>query len=249
MKQMVDKSKNIGDYIKKNEEDIINNKISVPEIAKKFGVTKQLVYYYASHVSEGLFQRREEQLDIYLKQIYRDIKEGIPLDTVMQQTYAQPFLTKRGKENIHRAKDLIINRLHSREIVPKEEKVNTFTLVNAKLKNYVNLLQIEEVLRENSGINKAELGRRIGVSHHKMLIVNHNLNVSPFRELPKVSQELYDILKRNIEIASDFYRLGTKKAVYEKYSDINKHVLRLVIDGYRPLINTKLIISHEKDND
>ena len=77
MKRMVDKSKNIGDYIKKNEDAIINNKISVAEIAKKFGVTKQLIYYYANHVSKGLFQRREEQLDIYLKQIYRDIKEGI----------------------------------------------------------------------------------------------------------------------------------------------------------------------------
>src|SRR5699024_1737575 len=246
---MVDKSKKIGDYIKKNEEAIINNKISVAEIAKKFGVTKQLVYYYASHVSEGLFQRREEQLDIYLKQIYRDIKEGIPLDIIMQQTYAQPFVTERGKENIHRAKDLIINRLNSREIPPKDEKVNQYTLVNAKLVNYVNLLQIEEVLKNNENINKANLGREIGVSHHKMLIINHNIKTSPFRELPNAPQALYDVLKRNIEIATDYYRLGTKKAVYEKYSDINKHVLRLVIDGYKPSISKKLIINHNENND
>lgn len=246
---MVDKSKKIGDYIKKNEEAIINNKISVAEIAKKFGVTKQLVYYYASHVSEGLFQRREEQLDIYLKQIYRDIKEGIPLDIIMQQTYAQPFVTERGKENIHRAKDLIINRLNSREIPPKDEKVNQYTLVNAKLVNYVNLLQIEEVLKNNENINKANLGSEIGVSHHKMLIINHNIKTSPFRELPNAPQALYDVLKRNIEIATDYYRLGTKKAVYEKYSDINKHVLRLVIDGYKPFISKKLIINHNENND
>lgn len=247
MKQMVDKSKNIGDYIKKNEDAIINNKISVSEIAKKFGVTTQLIYYYANHVSKGVFQRREEQLDMYLKQIYRDIKEGIPLDVIMEQTYAQPFLTERGKENIHRAKDLIVNRLKSRKIISDDEQVNV--LVNAKLKNYVNLLQIEQVLIENSNINKAKLGREIGVSYHKMLIINQNIKRAPFRELPNVRQELYDILKRNIEIATDFFVFGNRKSVYNKYEDINKHVLRLVIDGYKPFINKKLIINRDTDND
>ncbi|MDK7284281.1 hypothetical protein [Staphylococcus pettenkoferi] len=245
---MVDKSKNIADYIKKNEDAIINSKLTVEEIAEKFGVTKQLIYFYAKKVSEGLFQRREEQLDIYLKQIYRDIKEGIPLDIIMQQTYAKPFLTEVGKKNIHRTKDLILNRMKLKGIVPKDEPINRYALTNVKLKNYVNILQIEQVLKEKD-VNKAKLAREIGVAHHKILIINRNIKQSPFRELPKHPQEVYNLLKRNIKIASDYITLGKKKEVYNKYKDINKHVLRLVIDGYSPFITKKLIINRGADND
>lgn len=245
---MVNKSKRIEEYIKENEEDIINNKISVAQIAEKFGVTKQLVYYHASNVSEGLFERREEQLDMYLKQIYRDIKEGIPLDVIIQQTYAQPFLTDKSRANIHRAKDLIVNRLYYRGI-PTEEDFKSHILTNAKLKNYVSTLQIEELLKTNEKINKADLARSIGMSHHKVLMINLNINKAPFRELPNASQEFYDILKRNISIAEDFYRIGKRKEVYQKYSKINNHVLRLVIDGFKPFINKKLIINKSVEDD
>lgn len=243
---MVDNAKKIIDYIKSHEKEIINNELTAPEIAEKFGVTKQLIYHHANKVNEELFKRKETKTNEGLRRIAQDIEEGIPLELIFSQPYARPFLTKRGSENIHRAKDLIVNRLELREIVSPEKEINRYALVNAKLKIYVNILQIEEVLKTNPKINKAELARNLDVSHRKVLGINNDIKKEPYRVLPKMPQRLYEIIKRNIHITMEYFNLGSKKAVYEKYSEIDKRTLRLIIDGYKPFVKKRPMGSDNK---
>ncbi|HHD0846084.1 hypothetical protein [Staphylococcus capitis] len=233
---MANKSKNIAEYIKRHEYEIINDEISAHDIAEKFGVTKQNVYYHASTISESVFKRRGTKHYEDLKRVLEDILQGIPLDTILAQPYGEPFLTKRGRENVHRAKDLIINRIHAKKMVSDDFEINHYTLVNAKLKNYVNILQIEEIIKNNPKVNKAMLGRELGASHRKVLSINDVIKEPPHRALPNMPDEVYNLLKRNINIAVDYYELGTKKAVYEKYNDMERRTLRLIIDSYRPFI-------------
>ncbi|WP_373194653.1 hypothetical protein, partial [Mycobacterium marinum] len=168
------------DFIKRHEYEIINDEITAKDIAEKFGVTKQNVYYHASSLSESVFKRKGSKHNEDLKRVLEDIMQGIPLDTILKQPYGKPFVTERGKENIHRAKDLIINRMHAKNLVSEDTKINHFTLVNAKLKNYINILQIEEILSENPHINKAMLGRVMGASHRKILSINDDIKEPPY---------------------------------------------------------------------
>lgn len=243
---MTKNSKNIAEYIKRHEYEIINDEISAQDIAEKFGVTKQNVYYHASTVSESVFKRRGTKHNEDLKRVLDDILQGIPLDTILQQPYGQPFLTKKGKENIHRAKDLIINRINAKNLVSEDIEINHYTLVNAKLKNYINILQIEAIIKDNPSVNKAMLGRVLGASHRKVLSINDNIKVPPHRALPKMPEDVYNILKRNIKITTDYYELGTKKAVYEKYENIERRTLRLIIDSYKPFLVQNPLGSDEK---
>lgn len=226
----------IGDFIKRHEYEIINDEITAKDIAEKFGVTKQNVYYHASSLSESVFKRKGSKHNEDLKRVLEDIMQGIPLDTILKQPYGKPFVTERGRENIHRAKDLIINRMYAKNLVSEDTKINHFTLVNAKLKNYINILQIEEILSENPHINKAMLGRVMGASHRKILSINDDIKEPPYRALPKLPEAVYKVLKRNLHIATDYFTLGTKKAVYEKYDDLDKRTIRLIIDSYKPFI-------------
>ncbi|WP_373194770.1 hypothetical protein, partial [Mycobacterium marinum] len=49
-------------------------------------------------------------------------------------------------------------------------------------------------------------------------------------------EAVYKVLKRNLHSATDYCTLGTKKAVYEKYDDLDKRTIRLIIDRYKPFI-------------
>lgn len=246
MNIMVDNSKKIIDYIKSHETEIINNELTAAKIAEKFGVTNQLIYHHAMKVNEGLFKRKKSKTTEGLRIIANDIKEGIPLEFIFEQPYARPFLTKRGSESIHRAKDLLINKLILREIVSPDDEINRYILVNAKLEIYISTLQIEKTLKENPNVNKAQLARNLNVSHRKVLGVNTDIKKEPYRVLPKMPQRLYDILKRNIDITMEYFELGSKKAVYEKHSDIDKRTLRLIIDSYEPYVKKRPLGNDDK---
>src|SRR5699024_6066655 len=145
---MTEKSKDIVSYLNDNMDAIIENKLSIKEIADKFNVTKQLVCYRIDHIDDTIFEQRDKLINDRLAIIRNQIMEGIPLEKIFENLIASSFLTERVKESIHRAKDLVINLMRSRGIVYNHDEINRYTFVDAKLKNYINIVQIEQALRD-----------------------------------------------------------------------------------------------------
>lgn len=241
---------NIDDYIKKNRKKIINFEMTIKDIADKFGVTKQLVSYRINNMNTNIIDLRRKKSTANLEKIKNDILEGIPLEAILEQDYAQQFITHRGAENIHRAKDLILSRLRSHEVVPEDSDINRYTVVDAKLKNYVSILQIEQAFKAfGTGVNKTEISRIYRVSYHKVLGISREMSESPkHRALPNIPDDLYKVIHRNIRIVIDYHVLKSKKEVYAKYSNLTKKLINLILDAYKPFVMKKALVVKSYDD-
>lgn len=234
---MTSRNERMINYISDNIDAIIEDKLSVKMIADEFNVTKQLVCYRIDKIDDTIFKRRDDLINQRLEIIARQIKEGIPLEVIFEQPFAQNFLTDKGKQNIHRAKDLILNRIRSRNIVSDEDEINKYTFVQAKLMNYINILQIETALSDGTDINRAEISRLYNASYVKVLKIDKDLQSSPeYRALQNLPKRAYDVLKRNISIAIEYQKGTNVSKIHDMYSSIDKNDLTLIIESYTPYI-------------
>ncbi|HGO1493013.1 TPA: hypothetical protein ACK0CK_002636 [Staphylococcus aureus] len=235
------KPNKIRSYINAHEHEIVNGDLDARDIAKKFGISIQNVYYHASIDGESVFTRRDRMITYNLKQIKEAIKEGIPLDVIIQQPYAVNVVSDVGKNKINRAKDLIVSRMEGRQLVSKNEHIEQFVLVIDKLKYYITSIQIEKTLNSYKSVNKRKLSKTIGVSYQKVLKVSDIMKKPPFRTMAKSSDELYEIVKRNVEMTETYIKEGRYSKVYDSYKDINKKTVKLIIQSYLPHIKKELL--------
>lgn len=239
---MVEKSNDIVSYLEDNMDAIIKDELTVKEIADKFNVTKQLVCYRIDRIDDTVFEQRDMFINEKLEIIRHQIMEGIPLETIFEQKFAQNFLTKRGKESIHRAKDLILNRMRSRGIVDDKDEINRYTVVKAKLKNYVNILQIEHALNNSDELNtnKAEISRLYHASYVKVLEISKDMKKSPeYRALQNLPQGAYKTMIRNIKMTIQYQKGASLSDLNEQYTDIDNKDLKRIIESYKPYIILK----------
>lgn len=236
---MTEKSKDIVSYLNDNMDAIIENKLSIKEIADKFNVTKQLVCYRIDHIDDTIFEQRDKLINDRLEIIRNQIMEGIPLEKIFENPIASSFLTERGKESIHRAKDLVLNRMRSRGIVDDNDEINRYTFVDAKLKNYINIVQIEQALRDEEKHlwSKAEISRIYGASYVKVLKISDDMSQEPeYRALQNLPKQAYETLVRNTDIAIQHKKGKSFETMKKEHSNINEQDLNAIIESYEPYI-------------
>lgn len=239
---MVESSKlnKVYNYLTKNNrrnlKRFAKNEINPIDVAEKCDVSKQLVSHEVIKIDENIFKERKEDNRERLEHIHNQLLEGIPLDVILKQPYAKLFTTEATKKNIHRGKDVIVSRMVTHGVIEKRSDMNKHIFVTDKLKNFINISQIEDEIKysdENDLRNKAKIGRDFESSYTKVLNIRNQMQ-SHGRALPQLPDNQYNVLKRNIAIAKLSLEGESNESIQEKYPDVKD--IDLIIESYEPYI-------------
>ena len=239
---MVESSKlnKVYNYLTKNNrrnlKRFAKNEINSIDVAEKCDVSKQLVSQEAIKIDENIFKERKENNRERLEYMRNQLLEGIPLDVILNQTYAKMFMTEATKKNIHRGKDVIVSRMVTHGVIEKRSDMNKHIFVTDKLKNFINIAQIEDEIKysdEHDLRNKAKIGRDFESSYTKVLNIRNQMQTYG-RALPQLPDNQYKALKRNINIAKLSLERESNESIQEKYPDVKD--IDLIIESYEPYI-------------
>jgi len=221
-----------------NYKRFINNEINIMDIAEEVGASSQFISLELRNLDSHIFDKRRENLDKQLRQVYRLLLEGIPLDDVLKLDSVNILRTSREDRSIHRAKDALIALL-KRHRINHVEKFSRYIFVRSKLKHYVNTILLEDAFEmdiykdEDGFCNKALISREYGSSYTKVLRLFKEYE-NQGRVLTKLSDDIYKVIRRNVNIVKA-YQSGTSLETLDKqYGD--KIDISLVIQSYTPFI-------------
>lgn len=239
---MVESSKlnKVYNYFTKNNrrnlKRFAKNEINSIDVAEQCDVSKQLVSQEAIKIDENIFKERKENNRERLEHMRSQLLEGIPLDVVLKQPYAKIFMTEATKKNIHRGKDVIISRMVTHGVIEKRSDMNKHIFVTDKLKNFINIAQIEDKIKYSDEYDlrdKAKIGRDFDSSYTKVLNIRNQMQAHG-RALPQLPDNQYKALKRNIDIAKLSIDGESIESIQKQYPDVKD--IDLIIKSYEPYI-------------
>lgn len=190
-----------------NYHRFIRNEISVKEIADKLQMSSQFVDLVLHRLDKDIFEKRNIDYSSRLQQAYAMFMEGLSVEMVIEQDFMKDIRVKSSHDNIHRGKDSLIALFKRHDIVDRENFTN-FIFVQSKLERYILSVQIENAIKnvDTYDGNKAFISRCYDTRHQTVLSLNKDFEKNG-RVLSNVDERVYDVIKRNVEIAVK-YRQG-----------------------------------------
>lgn len=233
------KTGNILSFLKKNNNKefrkFAENELSLKDISDKFNVSNQLALNTVKKIDPDIINKREQDINQRLREIYDMLLEGVPIDYIINETsVAKPFKRNFKTSSMNSRKDAMIAKI-KRHGVNDDEDFRRFVVITNKLKNYISILQIEDSLLNTKpeDVNMYRLSLAYDVSYTKVLERNQNLKKQG-RAITTIDDDLYEILKRNIKIAERYAKGESVRVLSGEFKDLK--YLDLIVKTYQPYI-------------